>query len=102
MLAEARVRLANTRGKKAKRKAREMQIEEARRLAALQKHRELKAAGIEFVNRKRIKGIHYNEEVPFERRAPDFKFKTGVEEEPKPNLKIANIRYNKFSTYFDI
>jgi pre-mRNA-splicing factor CDC5/CEF1 len=32
-------------GKKAKRKAREKQLEEARRLAALQKKRELKAAG---------------------------------------------------------
>ena len=47
MLSEARVRLANTQGKKAKRKARERQLEEeARRLAVLQKKRELKAAGI--------------------------------------------------------
>jgi hypothetical protein len=46
MLSEARARLANTQGKKAKRKARERQLEEARRLAALQKKRELKAAGI--------------------------------------------------------
>lgn len=36
MLSEARARLANTQGKKAKRKAREKQLEEARRLAALQ------------------------------------------------------------------
>ena len=42
MLSEARARLANTRGKKAKRKAREKQLEEARRLASLQKKRELK------------------------------------------------------------
>ena len=35
------------RGKKAKRKSREKQLEEARRLASLQKQRELKAAGIE-------------------------------------------------------
>ncbi|KAJ1678606.1 Pre-mRNA-splicing factor cef1, partial [Spiromyces aspiralis] len=47
MLSEARARLANTQGKKAKRKARERQLEEARRLATLQKRRELKAAGIE-------------------------------------------------------
>ena len=46
MLSEARARLANTQGKKAKRKARERQLEEARRLAVLQKKRELKAAGI--------------------------------------------------------
>ena len=49
MLSEARARLANTQGKKAKRKAREKQLEEARRLAALQKRRELRAAGIEYV-----------------------------------------------------
>ena len=48
MLSEARARLANTQGKKAKRKAREKQLEEARRLAALQKRRELRAAGIEY------------------------------------------------------
>lgn len=43
MLSEARARLANTQGKKAKRKAREKQLEEARRLASLQKRRELRA-----------------------------------------------------------
>jgi len=46
MLSEARARLANTQGKKAKRKAREKQLEEARRLASLQKRRELRIAGI--------------------------------------------------------
>lgn len=46
MLSEARARLANTKGKKAKRKAREKQLEEARRLVTLQKRRELKAAGV--------------------------------------------------------
>ena len=49
MLAEARARLANTQGKKAKRKAREKQMEEARRLASVQKRRELRAAGIGYV-----------------------------------------------------
>ena len=37
MLSEARARLANTQGKKAKRKAREKSLEEAKRLALLQK-----------------------------------------------------------------
>lgn len=46
MLSEARARLANTQGKKAKRKAREKQLEEARRLASLQKRRELRAVSI--------------------------------------------------------
>ena len=74
MLSEARARLANTKGKKAKRKAREKQLEEARRLASLQKKRELKAAGIETVKRaKRVRGIDYNAEIAFERKpAPGF------------------------------
>ncbi|KAK6915344.1 hypothetical protein RJ641_020461 [Dillenia turbinata] len=71
MLSEARARLANTRGKKAKRKAREKQLEEARRLASLQKRRELKAAGIVSRQRKRKRrGIDYNAEIPFEKRPP--------------------------------
>lgn len=41
MLSEARARLANTQGKKAKRKSREKQLEEAKRLASLQKRREM-------------------------------------------------------------
>eukprot|EP01119_Soliformovum_irregulare_P003939 TRINITY_DN14970_c0_g1_i1.p1 TRINITY_DN14970_c0_g1~~TRINITY_DN14970_c0_g1_i1.p1 ORF type:complete len:736 (+),score=241.09 TRINITY_DN14970_c0_g1_i1:66-2273(+) len=71
MLSEARARLANTKGKKAKRKAREKQLDEARRLAMLQKRRELKAAGIELPKPKRkIKGIDYNKEVPFQKKPP--------------------------------
>jgi len=70
MLSEARARLANTQGKKAKRKAREKQLEESRRLAALQKRRELKAAGIELKYRKRTKGMNYNADIPFHKRAP--------------------------------
>ena len=71
MLSEARARLANTRGKKAKRKAREKQLGEAKRLASLQKRRELKAAGIEMQRgmRKR-KFIDYAKEIPFQRVAP--------------------------------
>ena len=47
MLSDARAQLANTKGKKAKRKAREKQLEEASSLASLQKRRELKAAGVD-------------------------------------------------------
>ncbi|CAF1091738.1 unnamed protein product [Rotaria sordida] len=56
MLSEARARLANTQGKKAKRKAREKQLEKAR-------------PGIEvrrYFNRKR--GVDYNAEIPFEKQ----------------------------------
>ena len=43
-------------------------MEEARRLAALQKRRELRAAGIEQAPRRRKgKGIDYNAEIPFEK-----------------------------------
>ncbi|KAL7680987.1 putative Homeobox-like domain superfamily, myb-like transcription factor [Plasmopara halstedii] len=74
MLSEARARLANTKGKKAKRKAREKQLEEARRLATLQKKRELKAAGImssnPHVTTKKRKYIDYANEIPFEKKAP--------------------------------
>lgn len=56
------------RGKKAKRKAREKQLEEARRLAMLQKKRELKAAGIEQNYKDRRRGIDYSAEVAFEQK----------------------------------
>ena len=74
MLSEARARLANTKGKKAKRKAREKQLEEARRLASLQKKRELKAAGIETVKRaKRVHASITTRRLRFERKpAPGF------------------------------
>lgn len=48
MLQEARARLANTQGKKARRKMREKDMELARRLASNQKRRELRAAGIDY------------------------------------------------------
>lgn len=69
MLSEARARLANTQGKKAKRKARERQQEESRRLAALQKRRELKTAGINIKVVTRKKGqMDYNADIPFEKK----------------------------------
>ncbi|KAJ3110202.1 Pre-mRNA-splicing factor cef1 [Phlyctochytrium bullatum] len=70
MLSEARARLANTQGKKAKRKAREKALEEARRLAALQKKRELKAAGLEIHQKKKKRGMDYNADIPFHAKAP--------------------------------
>lgn len=72
MLSEARARLANTQGKKAKRKAREKQLEEARRLASVQKRRELRMAGInlQMKHRKNKRTIDYNNEIPFEKAVP--------------------------------
>ncbi|KAF0717145.1 Aste57867_2469 [Aphanomyces stellatus] len=86
MLSEARARLANTKGKKAKRKAREKQLQEAKRLASLQKRRELKAAGItpdtarQMGNlRKKRKFIDYVKEIPFEKKAPAGFYDTSAE-----------------------
>lgn len=88
MLNEGRARLANTRGKKAKRKAREKQLEEARRLAGLQKKRELKSAGIDVVlrlPRKKKKEMNYNMDVPFLRKVPEGTWETPLEESPPVN-----------------
>ena len=86
MLQEARARLSNTKGKKAKRKAREKQLEEARRLATLQRKRELKASGIEIEIRKRIKPkireMDYIAERPFYHDVPSGLFPTAMEEDP--------------------
>ncbi|KAL0947231.1 hypothetical protein HGRIS_013348 [Hohenbuehelia grisea] len=83
MLSEARARLANTQGKKAKRKARERQLEEARRLAALQKRRELKAAGImsgSMRSKSKKKGMDYNADIPFEKKAAAGFYDTSEEQ----------------------
>ncbi|KAJ1605787.1 putative cell division cycle 5-like protein [Cryptosporidium canis] len=81
MLAEARARLANTNGRKAKRKARERYLEEARRIAMLQKRRELKASGmlshasIMRYRKKKYKGVDYLNEIPFEEVPEEGAFK---------------------------
>lgn len=94
MLSEARARLANTKGKKAKRKAREKQLDEARRLASLQKYRELKAAGIPIRQRfRKRKGIDYNEEIPFYQKQPKGFYNTyqedklAIENKEKPDFR---------------
>ncbi|EEB06363.2 cell division control protein Cdc5 [Schizosaccharomyces japonicus yFS275] len=86
MLSEARARLANTQGKKAKRKDREKQLELTRRLAQLQKRRELKAAGINIKLFQRKKNeMDYNAAIPFEKK-PALGF-YDVSEEERANLR---------------
>jgi pre-mRNA-splicing factor CDC5/CEF1 len=74
MLQEARARLANTQGKKAKRKAREKMLEQAKRLTELQKRRELKQAGLlsgqAKKKAKRSREIDLGVEIPFHKPAP--------------------------------
>ncbi|KAM3468660.1 hypothetical protein MY5147_007709 [Beauveria neobassiana] len=89
MLSEARARLANTQGKKAKRKARERQQEESRRMATLQKRRELKTAGINIKVTTRKKGeMDYNADIPFEKKAVPGFYDTTDEK----NLNEAQLR----------
>lgn len=90
MLSEARARLSNTQGKKAKRKARERQLDESRRLAVLQKRRELKQSGINIKVVTRKKGqMDYNADIPFEKApAPGF-FDTKEEEDQNERQRAA-------------
>ena len=85
----------NFQGKKAKRKAREKQLEEARRLAALQKRRELRAAGIKTrlkYGTRRNRPIDYNNEIPFEKRPAQGFYDTASE---VATLKIFYILFIK-------
>ena len=91
MLQECRARLANTKGKKAKRKAREKQLEEARRLAQLEKTRELKAAGIEVYRPLKVKGVDYSKEIPFQRDVPAGRFEPDDVETPEQDRFKQNI-----------
>ncbi|CAG8655144.1 9260_t:CDS:2, partial [Paraglomus occultum] len=95
MLSEARARLANTQGKKAKRKAREKQLEEARRLASLQKRRELKAAGIELKTKKKKKGMDYNADIPFEKRPALGFYDTSAERNRPAESAMTNVALQK-------
>ncbi len=93
MLSEARARLANTQGKKAKRKARERQLEEARRLAALQKRRELKAAGIVMRRYgKKRREVEYNKEIPFEKKPAIGFYDTATEVFEKDQFNFRRLR----------
>ncbi|KAK5582643.1 hypothetical protein RB653_004228 [Dictyostelium firmibasis] len=83
-LSEAKARLSNTQGKKEKRKFREKQLEEARRLAFLQKKRELKAAGINYNPKKKGKEKSWDisKEIPF-----FLKPKAGFYDVPEEELR---------------
>lgn len=93
MLSEAKARLANTQGKKAKRKERERMLDESKRIALLQKRRELKAAGVnvslELKNKKRRKEFDYNADIPHEHAPPPGLF--DVDQEDEVNTKERQI-----------
>ncbi|KAL7547758.1 hypothetical protein ACHAWF_011036 [Thalassiosira exigua] len=103
MLQEARARLANTQGKKAKRKAREKMLGEAKRLADLQKRRELKAAGLlagEMKTRSRRgrREIDLGVEIPFHKPAPAGFHETRGEDdraEAIRNRRLKDVDYKR-------
>ncbi|OWB54269.1 hypothetical protein B5S28_g114 [[Candida] boidinii] len=83
MLSEARARLANTQGKKAKRKARERMIDETNRISMIQKRRELKQSGIslKFKLKKKFKEqMDYNLDIPLQRVPESGRFDTENED----------------------
>lgn len=105
MLQEARARLANTQGKKAKRKAREKMLNEAKRMADLQKRRELKAAGLldgqmRTTSRKKNRGIDYGVEIPFHKPAPSGFHSTQDEDvraETLRNQRLKDVDYKRIT-----
>ncbi|CAL8069117.1 unnamed protein product [Calicophoron daubneyi] len=95
MLSEARARLANTQGKKAKRKARERQLEIARRMAMMQKRRELRAAGLgTFLGLmpKTKPCMDYNQEIPFEKQPPKGFYDTSRETVDPKSMDFQRLR----------
>ncbi|KAI5960565.1 CEF1 [Candida pseudojiufengensis] len=92
MIAEAKARLANTQGKKAKRKARERMLEESKRLALLQKRRDLKAAGINssisIKNKRKKNEFDYVADIPHEIIPQEGPY--NINEEIKENEKELN------------
>jgi pre-mRNA-splicing factor CDC5/CEF1 len=82
MLSEARARLANVNGKKAKRKARERELATSHRLSVLQKRRELKAAGINIkVVTKNPGQMDYSADIPLEKQVPAGFYDTTEEQQ---------------------
>lgn len=89
MISEARARLANTKGKKATRKAREKMLEESKRIALLQKRRDLKQAGITTKLKAPKKNYatqkDYNADVVFEHRPVEGFYDTSEETQTNVN-----------------
>ncbi|KAF2496224.1 putative cell division control protein [Lophium mytilinum] len=82
MLSEARARLANVNGKKAKRKARERELATSHRLSVLQKRRELKAAGINIkIVTKKPGQMDYSADIPLEKQVPAGFYDTTEEQQ---------------------
>jgi pre-mRNA-splicing factor CDC5/CEF1 len=97
MLQEARARLANTQGKKAKRKEREKMLAQAKRLADLQKRRELKQAGLLSKaavkkSKRKSKEIDLGVEIPFHKPAPAGFHDTSTEDSKAESVRQKRLK----------
>lgn len=82
MIMETKARLANTQGKKAKRKARERILEESKHIAELLRRRELKQVGLKSkmkFKKKYANQMDYTADIAFERRPEKGPFDTSDE-----------------------
>ncbi|OHT16556.1 Myb-like DNA-binding domain containing protein [Tritrichomonas foetus] len=92
MLAEARARLANTQGKKARRKARERQLDVMRKIIALRKKRELEAAGIVLEEKNMWEDKEYEIDVLTTHTAKKVKFDTTDDDKIAKQERIRRIK----------
>ena len=81
MLEEARARLANTQGKKARRKARERQLEVLRKIAQLRKQREKAAAGLIIEEKNMWEDEEFDMDIVQTHQVRPGKFDTKEEDE---------------------
>lgn len=92
MLEEARARLANTQGKKARRKARERQLIVLRKIARMRKQSELRAAGL-IIEEKRLWEDEVIELDPIRTHNPfAVKFKTDKDDKEIKNTRLIKIK----------
>lgn len=92
MLAEARARLANTQGKKARRKARERQLDVMRKIVKLRKKRELVAAGIILEEKNMWEDKEFEVDVLTTHEAKKVKFDTDIDDKIAKQERIMRIK----------
>ena len=92
MLAEARARLANTQGKKARRKARERQLDVLRKITAMKKKREQEAAGIIIEEKNVWEDEEFEIDVITTHKAKGVKFDTTEDDKIAKMQRIRRIK----------
>jgi len=92
MLEETRARLANTQGKKARRKARERQLEVLRQLAKKQKKKELLESGLIIEERNEWEDEEFDMDVLTTHSAKKGRFETDEEDKRLKQERLSNIK----------